>query len=155
MLEQLTVSSGIKEVGGDPWVPYDFVGSADEDGRLNGSLEIVVHISDVFARKFGDEDIIRVVFASINGSGIFDKLNKMKGLSMETKRSVDYTLSNLPICLVGNTQKFDEQVAIFLQQGFIFVHKFYLEYSAKNDLAGALRNLLLLNYNNFTDVKNV
>jgi len=48
----------------------------------------------------------------------------------------------------------EEQLQNFLRDGFQFIQKFYLEHEDENVTAAtALKNMLMLNHNNYVDIK--
>ena len=46
-VEQLSITSGIEEIDSEPWYNSD-----EATGRLQGPLEIIAFIGDIFVRRF-------------------------------------------------------------------------------------------------------
>jgi hypothetical protein len=147
-VEQLSITSGIEEVDSEPWYNSD-----EPTGRLQGSLEIIAFIGDIFVRRFTspDDKIRTSLFKVILQTKVFERINAKNELSKESMSSVLFSLASIPVALSSNN-RFEDSLAQVLKHGFTFIHSFYLEFNNKKDACPAILNMLMLNYNNYLDV---
>lgn len=88
--------SGIKEIDGKEWIPYD---SNIEVGRLIGSVEYMAFIGDIYLRRFGKDDwkMTNKYYESILASDLLQNLLNKEALSKPSMYSILKFIATIPV----------------------------------------------------------
>jgi hypothetical protein len=150
LLDVLQSKTGIEEIDGSAKEE-----SEDEIFRFGGSVDILAHILNKYARRFckPTDALFKKIFEMITQSGLMKKLiaiDEYSGSSSAFEQVLEFYQD---ISIKTNAKKaFEPEMAQVVKDGFAFIHKNYLEFDEKRDARQALLNLLMLNNDNYTDI---
>lgn len=119
---------------------------------MAGVFNILGHITGSFIRRFGQNlPIADICFSVVANAHILETLAKQPKVPCDqTLAQVRHFLESIAVCTNPKTDHFDAGQAQVLSAGFLFVQQWYLDYFTKKDLVPALKNMIGLNYNNYT-----